>query len=526
MSEAQNQKLQAAKRLLAAKKAKESMVDFMKYIMPNPKDPENIEDTAFQTEPHHILLCEALEKVESGELMRLAISIPPQHGKSEIASRGFPSWYMGRNQHKNLMLGTYNQDFANDFGGEIREYMTSGQYKQVFPNAGFRKGSKAKDNMITVEKGKMTFIGRGSSGTGKPADLFIIDDPLKNAAEAESPTIRKELWEWFTKVAYTRCHALTPIVVIHTRWHEDDLIGRLCDPDHPDHDPEIADDWTYINIPALFESEKDMKIAKALGRKMGESLWPSRFTVKHLETAKKLNPRGFSALYQGRPAPEDGDYFKKEYIQEYTPEMLPKKLTKYAASDHALTTKEENDSNVLGCVGVDEFDNIWVLPDVVIAKMETDALVEEMIIQMRRHKPHLWWAENEHIQKAIGPFLRKRMIEEKVYCTIDPKTPSKDIKTRARSIQGRMSMKKVFFPKFAPWWQEAKNEMLKFPNATHDDFVSFIAYIGIGMDYIHAAVPEIKREGNVYKVGTMGWVLHASKQDAKRKRLKQRSGGF
>ena len=190
--------------------------------------------------------------------------------------------------------------------------------------------------------------------------MFLIDDPLKDAKEAGSPTVRNDLWEWYTKVAFTRCHAASAIVVIHTRWHEDDLIGKLCDPDNPHHDPVIAKDCTYLNIPAIMG---DNEVTKALGKKPGDALWPKRFPIAHLETAKRMNPRGFSALYQGKPAPDDGDYFKKDMIVGYEPSELPKNLRKYGASDHAVTEKQENDATVLGCCGIDEDDIIWILPN-------------------------------------------------------------------------------------------------------------------------------------------------------------------
>ena len=239
-----------------------------------------------------------------------------------------------------------------------------------------------------------------------------------------------------------------------------------------------------------------------------------------------MNPQGFSALYQGKPAPDDGDYFKKDMLVGYDPEELPTNLRKYGASDHAVTEKEQNDATVLGCVGIDENDIIWVLPDVVSERMETDQTVEELIAQMRHHQPMVWWAENDVIRKAIGPFLRKRMIEEKVYCTIDPQTPSRDKRARARSIQGRMSMKMVRFPKFAPWWDVAENELLKFPNGTHDDFVDWLAWIGLGLDREIGAHNPLSNEGNIIKVGSLAWVKAAHNREEKRNKLNELSGGF
>jgi predicted phage terminase large subunit-like protein len=520
---AKQEELAAIQRMIKLEDARESLLGFTQYTMPDPEDIDNSELTQFEVEPHHRLLAEALERVASGECLRLAISMPPQHGKSELATRRFPAWVIGRQPWKKIMLGTYNQDFANDFGSQIREIMTMPQYKSVFKTE-FLKGSKAKDFLVTTQRGQIAMLGRGGSGTGKPADLFLIDDPLKDAKEAESPTIRKDLWEWFTKVAFTRCHALTAIVIIHTRWHEDDLIGKLCDPENPHHDPEIAKDWTYINIPAILG---DDHVTRALGKQPGDALWPSRFPISHLETARRMNPRGFSALYQGKPAPEDGDYFKKDMIVGYSSmEELPKNLRKYGASDHAVTTKQENDASVLGCVGIDENDEIWVLPDLIWERMETDEVVESLLWQMRTHTPMVWWAENDVIRKAIGPFLRKRMMEEKVYCMIDPMTPSIDKKARARSIQGRMSMKMVHFPTFAPWWADAQNELLKFPNATHDDFIDWLAWIGLGLDREIGASATATSNDNVIEVGSIAWVKATHNKEQKILKRQKASGGF
>lgn len=531
-------RLKAALRLLAVKKAESSLLDFQRFRMPDPDDPENPEASLYQVTPQAKLLCEVLEKVERGELLRVCVSIGPQLGKSEIISRGFPAWFAGRNPHKHFMLGTYNQDFAEDFGGEIREIMGTAEYRQVFPKFSLRKGSKAKDAMITSRGGRLNFIGRGGAGSGKPADMMVIDDPIKDDKEAQSPTLREDTWAWFNKVMLARCHKFTAIVIVHTRWHEDDLIGRLCDPTHPDHDPEVAGEWTYINIPAVV---KDHKLAEALGltleaptnpsviQQFGNApmaaLWPERKPLEFLASARRLDKRGFEALYMGSPSPDDGDYFRRDDLIGYKPHELPKNLRKYAASDHALTTKQENDANCLGCVGVDEDGVIWVLPDIDWERMEPDETVERMIAQMRRHKPMVWWAENEHINKAIGPFLRKRMREEGVYTPIDPQTPSKDKKARATSIRGRMQMHMVRFPTFAPWWAEAEAELLKFPNAKHDDFVDWLSWIGLGLDKELPASKTRPKEDNVIRTGTLRWVKSRIEADRRRAALvKARNG--
>lgn len=506
-------------RKLATQQSREHLLDFIKFTMPDPEDDEDATLSLFRAAAHHKLFCEAVERVERGECLRLAVSVPPQHGKTETMTKRFPAWFMGRHPHKHLMAATYNQDYANDIGAEVREIMTSAHYKLVFPDLRFRKGSSAKDYMVTSKGGRMSFIGRGGAGTGKPADLIVIDDPLKNAQEAESPATRKELHEWFSKVIYTRARATTAIIIIQTRWHEDDLIGRLCDPDHPDHDPEWAKEWTYVNIPAVIkpgpiaealgvvpQPQSDEEVRRQFGDEPMEALWPQEFSLRHLASAKRLNPLGFNALYMGKPTPDDGYYFKMEDLVTYEPHEMPKNLRIYGASDHAVSEKQEADSTVIGCVGVDSENDIWVLPDVVWDRMETDQTVEEMLAQMQTHSPLLWWMESELISKSFGPFLKKRMVEERVYTAIDPVGVSKDKRTRARSIQGRMRMRKVRFPRFAPWWVDAKAQLLKFPFAAHDDFVDWLAHIGQGLlKEVSASRPEPDYPGdNVIRIGDSG----------------------
>jgi len=461
----------------------------------------------------------------------------PTHN-STIISRAFPAWCAGRAPHKHLMLGTYSQDFAEDFGGEVRNIMQSNAFRQVFPHFGLRKGEKAKDTLVTTKGGKINFLGRGGAGTGKPADTFIVDDPIKDDQEAQSAATRKTVKSWFSKVSFSRIHKFSPVVIVHTRWHEDDLIGWLVDPSHPEHNPAIAKKWTYINIPAVVTEQKlasalgltlerptDPDIIAQFGDRPMASLWENRKSLKFLAEACQLDKRGFYALYMGQPAPEDGDYFKAADIVGYSSiSALPRNIHVYGASDHALTTDEENDATCLGCFGVDENDDIWIYPDLFWERVETDETLDAMMDRMKRHKPMVWWAEDEHINKSLGPFRRKRMMEEKVYCTVDGISPGRrDLKARARSIQGRIQMRKVHFPTFAPWWQEAKNEMMKFPNATHDDFVSFLALIGLGLSKEVAAAPEKKTQ--TYATGTFGWFKARSKLENNQARLKLVASG-
>ena len=512
--------IKAAKRLIAIKKAKTSILDFTKLTMPSPEDPDNTDLSRYSAAKHHEVICAALEEVEAGRIQRLIITMPPRHGKSELASRRFPAWFLGKDPYRHMIFATYNDEFASDFGRHVRDTMKSDVFKQAFPLCRLKAGSQASDRISTEEGGIAVFVGRGGSLTGRGADLLVIDDPIKDREEADSKTLRDKMWGWFTDVAMTRLMtAGARVVIIMTRWHEDDLVGRLIDPKNSYYVPEEAGNWKVLSLPAIAVNDDPM------GRKFGEPLWPERFDLDFLNQAKRLNPKGFSALYQGSPSPDDGDYFKREWLKFYTPSELPRNLRFYVASDHAVSTDQERDATCLLPVGVDDEDNIWVLPDVWWRRADTETVVEGMIDLMRRRTPLMWWAESGHITKSIGPFLRKRMAERQIYCAIDEVVPTKDKQTRAQSIRARMSMGKVFFPRFATWWGDAQDEILKFPSSSHDDFIDALAHIGMGLDKQVRAGGAVVKVDNMPKSGTLAWVKWADKF-RKRNEGFLRMGGF
>lgn len=520
--------LKAVRRLIATREAKDSLLRFLQLTMPDSIDPDDAEKSRYTVTPQAKLLCEIMEKVERGEEKRVAVSIGPQFGKSQIISRAAPAWSIGRNPYINQILGSYNQDFANEFGFEVRNIINSPVYRQVFPSVELMKGGEAKDLLMTTHGGKNAFVGVGGSGTGKPADRFTVDDPYRNKEDADSETFREKVWNWFNGVVFSRCHDGTAIVIVHTRWHQDDLIGRLCDPEHPERDGRfkgLEKRWKYFNLPAIvqdpalaraldltLETPTDPDVIAQFGSKPMSALWPGRKSLPLLAEAKQSDPYTFNSLYMGAPAPDDGDYFSAEMLVEYQPKDLPRNLRVYGASDHAVSKKQRRDFNVLGCVGVDEDEDVWVLPGLFWQRAKTDQIVEELLMQFRNERPQLWWLEDELISKSFGPFLLKRMQEEKIYTTtLDPVRPVKDKETRARSIQGRMSMKKVHFPAFAPWWPKARSQLLTFPHGTNDDFVDWLSHIGGGLNKLLKAPTEKAEEKNRPKSGSLEWMLRQSK---------------
>lgn len=511
----------AAKRMLAVHKAREELLTFTQLMMPDPNNPDDPDSSRYQAQHFHTLLAEALEKVERGEILRLIITLPPRHGKSQLANWAFTAWYIGRNPYNSIITASYNEGLAEESGSKVREYLTSPMFAQVFPNCHLRKGSKAVDRMQTVEGGILSFTGIGGTITGRGGDILIIDDPLKGAAEADSPTTREKQWTWFTQDMMSRLMTdMGAVIIIMTRWHEDDIVGRLTDKKNPCYNAEEAANWHILHLTGLAEP------GDVLGRKKDEALWEERHSAKRLMAMRRLNPRGFNANYQGRPTPVDGVFFRREWMKGYRLEDLPDNLRIYAASDHAVGQKQENDRTCLMCVGVDAKDNIWVLPDLFWERSGTETLVERMIDMMALHKPIVWWAENDHIMKSIGPFLFKRMQERNVFCSVEPISAAKDKRQRAQAIKGRMSMGMVRFPTFAPWWGDAMDELLKFDRGRHDDFVDTLAHVGREIGRLVGAPTAANENIKEPKPGTMAWTKWASRFEREQKQRKAAMGGF
>ncbi|MDK4729347.1 phage terminase large subunit [Rhizobium phaseoli] len=505
--------------------ARDDFLTFIKFTSPDPEDPNDVEKSRYKDAKHHRAVARVLQAIIKGEVdyTFVILTMPPRHGKSEQVSRRLPAWLMGLFPEQNGVVATYNDDFAADFGKDVRSIVNSPQFKQVFPTAALTRGGAASDKLRTTKGGQWSFVGRGGGLTGRGAHVLICDDLIKDDKEAQSQAVRDQAWTWFTKVAMTRRMGRKIVILTFTRWHSDDPIGRLTDPENPHYNAKLAKKIKIINIPAIAEEDDP------LGRKPGEPLWPDgpdKFDLEFLEEQQSLDPLGFAALYQQRPSLLDGDLFRRENIKFYRPSELPEDMRIYGASDHAVSTGQRNDFTVLLKFGVDKQSNIYLL-ECFWQKAKSDVVVEAFLnMGSGNMKPLVWWAENGHISKSIGPFLRKRMFETGIYMNIREITPSKDKATRAQSMVGRVAMGKLFFPVDAVWTEKAINQMMAFPNGTHDDFVDTLSLIGLGMQSQFApASNSDKKKAAKPAFGTLAWVKLADKWAAEQKALKS-AGGF
>lgn len=440
--------------------------------------------------PHHKLICRALERVERGECHRLIISVPPRHGKSYLCSEFFPSWYIGRNPEKSIIAASYGADLAEDFGRKVRNLMMSDEWKAVFPQAHIDPAAKSAARIAMKEGGNYYAVGVGGATTGRGANVLLIDDPVKGREEADSETIRRRIKDWYRAVAYTRLMKGGAIVIIMTRWHEDDLAGWcITEQDH--------ENWELLTLPAIAE-EGDV-----LGREVGEALWPARYNKDQLERIRQtVGTREWNALYMQRPAPEEGVYFQRDWFRFY--DALPPYLNYYGASDYAVT-EDKGDYTVHVICGVDKEDNVYLV-DMWRDRTTAMGWMDSLVHFIRFYHPQVWAEETGVILRSLDPIIRKRLDEERLYSTTRKQfSSSTDKPTRARSLQARLEMGKLFFPnpKNIAWVDTLIHEFLSFPAGTHDDIVDAMSLLIRLLIYMQEAREPKQKETWMQRLGRM-----------------------
>lgn len=515
-------------RLLAGELARKDLIVFAQLANPDPGDAWNVEKCRYQWKPHHLLVGDALQDVADGKLNRLEIELPARHGKSTLSVIHFVPWYMGRFPGRSVIVVTHTDQLAREHGRACRDIFRSPGYRLTFgadPNTALRDDTQAADRLQLVGGGVVTFSGRGGLGAGVGADLMVFDDFFKNSEEAQSPTVRDAAWGTYIKDCQSRLNNdLAPVVMIGTRRHEDDVQGRLFDKSNLHFDPKEAKRWKRIRLPALAEDHDP------LGRAKDEPLWPEKFGFTFYDNRRnspsEVVRMDFQTQDQCNPIPEDGDYFKANWIKTYKRDELPQHLRHFSSSDHALRKGKKNDRSCLLCAAIDPVGRIFILPETKWDRLAPDEMVEAMIDLMAALQPEMWWAARDSISGSIEPFLKVRMRERGVYRPYDDSiSEGTDLEQRARSIQARMAMGMVYFPEEWPQWGDAEAELLAFPNGKHDDFIAALAMLGMGMDRMFpAAGPGAPPAGP--KPGTLAWVKQDTELTDQERRAKKANAGW
>lgn len=451
----------------------------------------------------HEDICRRLEKfsddVAAGLSPRLMILMPPRHGKSELASRMFPPWHLGRHPEHEFIACSYNLSLAMGFSRKVKQVIDDEAYKGVFDTKLDPNNQSTEEWGIAGQRGGYVAAGIGGPITGKGAHVLVIDDPVKNAEEADSADGREKVWEWYLSTAYTRLAPGGGVLVIQTWWHDDDLSGRLQQMMKTGSDDEDIDQFEVVKYPAIAiadeylapdgkivdEAPPDTATHYRLLRKKGEALHPARYDLKKLNKIRALNRksdqsdgRWWSALYQQNPVPDDGGYFTKAQFKR-GPLPHISRANVYIAWDFAISEKKQNDYTV-GTVGLQDDDDLLHVAEIVRFKSADSFFIVESILNLCSRWPSASLQlgfEDGQIYRAIEALLKKRMRERRMYPAVVVLPPITDKLARARPLQGRMQQGMVSFSSTGEWYDDARAEMLRFPAGVHDDQVDSIAWM-------------------------------------------------
>lgn len=456
---------------------------------------------SFIAAPHLCYLAEVLTKVSTGELTRVAISTPPQHGKSWLVSKYFPTWHLGRNPDQRVLLCSYGKDLTVEWTGEGRDLLAE-HGPGAFDIETWARAKKTAWDVFRDGRrtgGHMRGVGKGGGVTGRPVDVGICDDLVKDAAEVATQKLRDALFRWLESAVLTRARRL---ILMATRWHPDDPIGRLKKKQAAG---EVGEPWVFINLPAIAEDDDP------LGRAPGEPLWlgnplahgdPEWYEKKRRE----VGPYVWNALYQGRPAPLEGGLFKKTWIRSYeeTNGVLMSgelrvplaRLKRFSTVDIAGSKKERADFTVVATWGLDHTTRTLWLLDVVRAQLEAPQVIGALREVQQRMKPLTFYVERAAPQLNL---LHKLQFAAQAGEKLDPSDDAqdalisrglaaglpivrldpgdKDKVFRSGPAQAVMAAGRLLTPARAPWLGEWWDEVLAFPDAeSHDDQVDALSY--------------------------------------------------
>lgn len=428
-------------------KAQNNFMDYVKQMWPG-----------FIHGRHHALMAKKFEAIAKGELKRVIINMPPRHTKSEFASYLFPSWFLGKFPHKKIIQCSNTGELAVGFGRKVRNLVASEAYAKVFPDVALRQDSKAAGRWSTNKNGEYFAIGVGGTVTGKGGDIVIIDDPHSEqeaALAAGNPEVYQKVYEWYTSGPRQRLQPGGTIVMVMTRWAENDLTGRvLADAMKRS----TGEDWDVIELPAILPS--------------GNPLWPEFWSIEELEALREeLPPAKWNAQYQQKPTGEEGAIVKRDWWKIWDKDRAPPCQFIIQSWDTAFTKNERSDFSACTTWGVfykdeDENDVNIILLDAFQERMEFPELKDKAYQLYKEWEPDSCVIE----AKAAGLPLILELRRMGVYVQDYTPVRGNDKFVRLNSVTDLFRSGKVWAPDMR-WAHEVIEQMAAFPNASHDDLV-------------------------------------------------------
>lgn len=454
-----SRELVEARAQLLFRKARNHLLDFTTYTMGK-----------YQVNWHHQVVSNALMDVLEGRCKRLMVFQPPRTGKSELVSRRFPSFALGKDPSLKIMVTSYGADLANSMNRDVQRIIDTPDYRGLFPETvlpsmrGTRDGKYQQTGHyfdVVGTGGGYKSAGIGGAITGFGFNIGIIDDFIKERKDAESATYREALWNWYTSTFYSRReNDNAAIILTVTRWHQDDLAGRLL---HAAENVPGADQWRVISLPAIMEDSGSNEYDP---RSPGEPLWPNKYSLESLEAIRvNSGPRDWASLHQQSPFTQGGEIIKNEWWQLYEPDDLPRRWDQVIQS-WDFTFKDTSSSDfVVGQVWGKKGSNKYLLDQVRRRMGFVESL--EAVQNMCRKWPNAYTKVIE--DKANGPAIIDT-IKSKISGVV-PWSPKDSKEARAHAISGQAEAGNLWLPKHAPWLGGYLKEWEAFPNGKNDDQV-------------------------------------------------------
>ena len=444
----------------------------------------------YEPAAHHRALISDLESLEDGDAETLIVEMPPGSAKSTYVNFLYPAWVLFRDPTHSVLTASHSSDLAERWGRKTRNLVAS---KVAELGLSLSDDSTAAYRWATAHGGEYYAVGVGVGIAGFRADLGIIDDPFGSREDAESKRIRESRWQWYIDDFSARLKPGARRVIMHTRWHDDDLAGRVK--------RQLADlQRPYIELTLPAEAGD----FDPLGRQPGEMLWdePDGYNYGAFLRARKQesDARTWASLYQQKPVPDEGDYFKAGWIIPVDHVPPREAMRVYGGSDYAVTA-DGGDYTVHGVLGVDYDGNPYLL-DLWRRQASSDEWVEAWCDLVKKWKPLEWAEEQGQIRAGVGPFLDRTARQRRAHVARTQFPTRGDKAVRAQSFRGLIATHGLRIPANAPWRADVENELLRFPAGVHDDIVDMLGLFGQLLDHVRSKkrpAPPSKEKASGYR---------------------------
>ena len=438
----------------SSKAAYDDLIEFCQLMMPE-----------FIVGKHHRILADMLMAIESGDKDRVCVNIPPRHGKSQLVSIFYPAWFLGRNPNKKVMMVSHTTDLAVDFGRKVRNLIATDAYSSVFPTVKLAQDSKSAGRWNTNAGGEYYACGIGSALAGRGADLLLIDDPHSEQDVINGNfVVFEKAYEWFTFGARTRLMPGGRVAIIQTRWHMDDLTGRVVR-DMSKNDR--SDQYEVVEFPAILEV-----LNPKTNKHVQKPLWPEFFDLEALLRTKASMPTfQWNSQYQQQPTAEEAALIKRDWWQIWDRENPPKCEYVIMSLDSAAETHNRADYTALTTWGVFFYEetnsyNI-ILLNSIKKRMEFPELKTMALEEYSEWQPDSFIVEKKSSGVALYQEMRRMGVPVTEYT---PHRGSGDKLARLNSVADIVSSGICWVPA-TRWAEEVVEEIAGFPFMSHDDLV-------------------------------------------------------